>query len=74
MTVREICNIIEEFAPLAYQEDYDNSGLLVGLPDATVNGILLSIDVTPDVIDDALKHGANLIVAHHPVIFEESSV
>lgn len=69
MTVREICNIIEEFAPLAYQEDYDNSGLLVGLPDATVNGILLSIDVTPDVIDDALKHGANLIVAHHPVIF-----
>jgi dinuclear metal center YbgI/SA1388 family protein len=69
MNVRDICHIIEQLSPLSYQESYDNSGLLVGSPDSPVNGILLSIDVTPDVIDDALKQGANLIIAHHPVIF-----
>jgi dinuclear metal center YbgI/SA1388 family protein len=69
MTVREICHIIEQLYPLSYQESYDNSGLLVGSPDSPVNGILLTIDVTPDVIDDALKQGTNLIIAHHPVIF-----
>jgi len=69
MTVREICHIIEQLYPLSYQESYDNSGLLVGSPDSPVNGILLTIDVTPDVIDDALKKDTNLIIAHHPVIF-----
>lgn len=69
MTVKEITNIIEEFAPLGYQEHYDNAGLIVGSSTNQVNGILLCVDVTPEVIDDALARDANLIVAHHPVIF-----
>lgn len=70
MTVREITSIIEEFAPLGYQESYDNAGLLVGSAQANVNGVLLTIDVTPELIDEALKLDANLIIAHHPLIFK----
>jgi dinuclear metal center YbgI/SA1388 family protein len=69
MTVKEVVSIIEEFAPLGYQEHYDNSGLIVGSPSSIVNGILLTIDVTPQVIEHAIEKNANLIIAHHPVIF-----
>jgi dinuclear metal center YbgI/SA1388 family protein len=69
MTVKEVVSIIEEFAPLGYQEHYDNSGLIIGSPSSIVNGILLTIDVTPEVIEHALEKNANLIIAHHPVIF-----
>ena len=69
MTVNEVAAIVEEFAPLGYQESYDNAGLIVGSPHSKVNGILLAVDVTPEVIDDALANDANLIVAHHPIIF-----
>lgn len=70
MTVKEIITIIEEFAPLGYQESYDNAGLLVGNNSNSVNAILLTLDVTPEVIDEALARDANLIVAHHPIIFK----
>ena len=70
MTVNEISNIIEEFAPLGYQESYDNSGLLVGSPKSNVNGVLLTLDVTPEIIDEALARDANLIISHHPLIFK----
>jgi dinuclear metal center YbgI/SA1388 family protein len=69
MTVKDIASIIEEFAPLGYQESYDNAGLIVGSPASKVKGILLCVDVTPEVIDEAIANNANLIVAHHPVIF-----
>ena len=70
MTVNEITSIIEEFAPLGYQESYDNVGLLVGSPQSKVNGVLLTIDVTPEIIDEALARDANLIISHHPLIFK----
>ena len=70
MTVREITTVIEEFAPLGYQESYDNAGLIIGAPSSPVSGILLALDVTLEVIDEALSTGANLIVAHHPLIFK----
>jgi dinuclear metal center YbgI/SA1388 family protein len=70
MFVKDVASIIEEFAPLGYQESYDNAGLLVGSLDNKVNGVLLSIDVTPQVIDEALARDADLIVAHHPLIFK----
>lgn len=60
---------MEEFAPLALQEDYDNAGLLVGDPMAKIKGALLCIDVTEKVIDEAISLGANLIISHHPLIF-----
>mgnify|MGYP005837676013 CR=1 FL=1 len=70
MTVSEITTILESFAPLAFQEDYDNSGLIVGNANMVVKGILLTVDVTPQVVAEALAKGLNLIIAHHPIIFK----
>ncbi|MCF8370863.1 MAG: Nif3-like dinuclear metal center hexameric protein [Bacteroidales bacterium] len=69
MTVQEICKTIEDIAPLAYQESYDNAGLLVGDPKMEVTGGLISIDVTEEVVEEAIQKKCNLIVAHHPIIF-----
>ncbi len=69
MKLREITAVMEEFAPLSYQESYDNSGLLIGDYDMEVKGILLCIDVTDAVIDEAISLGVNLIISHHPLIF-----
>ena len=69
MKVREVAGAIEEFAPLGLQESYDNSGLNVGSPDAEVSGVLICVDVTDEVVDEALAVGANLVVSHHPLLF-----
>lgn len=69
MKVKDITAVIEEFAPLAYQESYDNSGLLVGDLNMDVKGALLCIDVTDAVIDEAISLNINLIITHHPLIF-----
>lgn len=68
-TVSDIAKKLEAYAPLRYQENYDNSGLLIGDPSATVTGILLSIDCTEDVLKEAKEKGCNMVVAHHPLIF-----
>lgn len=64
MTVREITSLIEDAAPLALQENYDNAGLLVGNHEMEVSGVLLSIDITEAVIDEAVQHDCNLIISH----------
>jgi dinuclear metal center YbgI/SA1388 family protein len=69
LKVKDIINAIEEFAPGQLQESWDNSGLLVGRPDSEINSALISLDVNEAVIDDAIKHGNGLIIAHHPLIF-----
>jgi dinuclear metal center YbgI/SA1388 family protein len=69
MKIAEIINAIEAFAPTAYQEDYDNSGLLTGDRNAEATGALLTLDCTEQVIEEAVNMGCNLIIAHHPVIF-----
>ena len=70
MKIRDIVAPIEEFAPLALQESYDNAGLVVGrLDDELQGGILLAVDVTEEVIEEALKKGCGLIITHHPIIF-----
>lgn len=69
MLVREIIEVIEQAAPLIYQEPYDNSGLQVGNLQAEVYGILLSLDVTEMIVDEALQRGCNMIIAHHPLLF-----
>ena len=68
-TVREVIQIIEDFAPPCYQESYDNSGMQVGDVNYKLTGILLCIDVTEDVVEEAIIIGANLIISHHPLIF-----
>jgi dinuclear metal center YbgI/SA1388 family protein len=69
-TIQEITNYLEELAPRAYQESYDNAGLLLGQPHAAVTNVLVTLDVTEAVIDEAIAKNCNLIVAHHPVIFK----
>ena len=70
MTVHQIWQLIDAVAPFETQEEWDNSGLLVGDAEAEVQGILFALDVTQAVIDEALLLGANLIVTHHPMMIE----
>lgn len=65
----EIINEIEFFAPLFYQENYDNSGLLVGDLGSSITKILISLDCTEQVVEEAISKGCNLIISHHPIIF-----
>lgn len=69
MKVRDITTAIESFAPLSLQESYDNSGLIVGRYDDEVHGALLAVDVTDEVIAEALAEGCDMIITHHPIIF-----
>ena len=68
-TVREVASYLESLAPLDLQESYDNAGLLVGDESMEVSGVLLCLDCTEEIIDEALKHHCNLVIAHHPLIF-----
>lgn len=70
MKVKEIISIIEKFAPLSYQESYDNSGLIVGNNNDEVTGVLISLDCIEEIIDEAIETNCNLIIAHHPIVFE----
>ncbi|WP_339922487.1 Nif3-like dinuclear metal center hexameric protein [uncultured Cyclobacterium sp.] len=67
--IKDIISYLENLAPTAYQESYDNAGLIVGNPLAEVNGIICSLDVTEEVVLEAKAKKCNLIVAHHPIIF-----
>lgn len=69
MLLKEITQIIESLAPLSFQESYDNAGLIIGQPDDEISGILITLDVTEEVLDEAIRKNLNLVVAHHPVIF-----
>lgn len=69
ITIGHIAHFLEDLAPLSLQENYDNSGLLVGDASTTCKGILVSLDCTEAVIDEAIANGCNMVVAHHPIIF-----
>ncbi len=69
-TIKDITNYLEKFAPISSQESYDNSGLVVGNPNGQVNGVLLSLDCTEEIVDEAIEKGVNLIIAHHPIVFK----
>jgi len=69
-TIKDVTGKLEQLAPRIYQEDYDNSGLITGSPEATVTGILVTLDCTESVVEEALKQNCNLIVAHHPILFK----
>ena len=69
MKVKDITSLIESFAPLSVQEGWDNSGLCVGSPEDEVTSILLALDCTPELVDEAVACGADMIITHHPLIF-----
>ena len=71
MIVKDVTKYLEKIAPLHLQEGYDNSGLQVGDLNSEINGVLISLDVTLEVVGDAINKKCNMIVAHHPVIFGE---
>jgi dinuclear metal center YbgI/SA1388 family protein len=68
--IKDIIRELEFLAPPSYQESYDNAGLLVGSPGTSVTGVLLSLDVTEDVVEEAIQKNCNLVVAHHPIVFK----
>jgi dinuclear metal center YbgI/SA1388 family protein len=70
MKIAEVAECLENYAPLSLQEDYDNAGLLIGSADEECTGILSTLDVTEEIISEALRKKCNLIVAHHPIIFK----
>ena len=69
MMVSDVMKAIESVAPLRRQEEYDNSGLQVGLPDAEVRRVLVSLDITEKVVEEAVEKDCQMVVSHHPLIF-----
>ena len=69
MTIKDITNCIEEFAPLNYAEGFDNVGLLIGNYATKVSGVIVTLDTLENVVDEAIERNCNLIVSFHPIIF-----
>ena len=69
ITIKQVTDYLEGIAPLSYQESYDNAGAICGASSTEVKGILICLDSTEAVIDEAIRHNCNLVVAHHPIIF-----
>jgi len=69
MKIKEIITEIEKIAPLSFQETYDNSGIQVGNIDNETNSVLITLDVTEYVVDEAINLKSSLIISHHPLIF-----
>ena len=70
MKIKEISNAVEQIAPLGLAQDWDNVGLLIGNPDKNIKNILITIDVTKAVVEEAKKQKADLILSYHPIIWD----
>lgn len=69
-TVGEIVKVLKAWAPLSLKESWDNPGLLIGSPDEPVDKLMVTLDVMMGTVDYAIEHGIQMIVSHHPVIFD----
>ena len=67
--IKDITNYLESIAPRPLQESYDNAGLIVGNKDAEIVGVLIALDCTEEIIEEAIAKKANLVIAHHPIVF-----
>ena len=70
MKLREVIAALEHLAPLRLQDEWDNSGLQVGFPESEIDQVLVCLDVTEAIVDEAIAAKCNLIVSHHPLIFK----
>ena len=70
MKIQEVISFLEDIVPLSSQESYDNCGLLVGNREEEVKSALLCLDCTEEIVEEAIRLGANFIIAHHPIIFK----
>ena len=73
MKLEQIINIMEKVAPSILKEDYDNVGLMVGDKTSDIKKVLIALDCTLDVIEEAKEHDVDLIITHHPLIFRKPS-
>lgn len=69
-TIADVIGHLQSLAPLSFQESYDNAGLITGNPEWKVKSILVTLDCIESVVDEAIEHGCNVIVAHHPILFK----
>ncbi len=69
-TVGEIVQVLKQWAPLSLKESWDNPGFLIGNPNETVDKVLVTLDVMMGTVDYAIAHDVNMIISHHPVIFD----
>ena len=69
MKIIELTTYLESLVPIAIQEDYDNSGLIIGDHEQEINGVLICLDVTEEVLVEAIRNNCNMVIAHHPLIF-----
>lgn len=67
--IKDVLQKLEAFAPPVLQEKYDNAGLIVGDESEEIKGVLISLDTTEDVVNEAIQKGCNLIISHHPIVF-----
>src|SRR5690554_1657562 len=70
MNLNVLTSYLKSLAPLAWQEAYDNSGLIVGNPSQDIHRALISLDCTEEVLDEAIRLGCNLVISHHPIVFK----
>ena len=70
MKIQDITSLLENTAPLSLQEDYDNAGLLTGKLSWECTGVLVCLDATEEIVEEAIEKKCNLIVAHHPIVFK----
>ena len=69
MLVKDVIDFLNSYAPLDYAEDFDNTGLIVGNKNDKVNGIIICLDATKEVVQEAIDSNKNLIISFHPIIF-----
>ena len=70
MKIKAVIQYLEQLAPLDLQESYDNAGLIVGNADQEITKVLISLDCTEEVVQEAIEKGCNLIISHHPIVFK----
>lgn len=70
LKIKDVIGKLENWAPRSLQEDYDNSGLLTGNQQDEVTGVLITLDCTEEILDEAIEKKCNLVVAHHPILFK----
>jgi dinuclear metal center YbgI/SA1388 family protein len=69
MKLKDICSYLDSVVPLSFQESYDNSGLQTGNPETDISSAIIALDITEEVIDEAIAAECDLVITHHPLIF-----
>lgn len=70
MKLKDLCTFLDSAVPISFQESYDNSGLQVGIPEKEISSAMVTLDVTEEVIGEALSEKCDLVISHHPLIFK----